>query len=491
MRRSSKHIILLLSASLLASCGGGNPEVSSILSSSAATTSSEGTSSVASVESSEATTEEVVSYSRSNPLIITEVDENSKAIELSGPFSILDDKGDPAVINYNENGAAASGLPNVYDNMYEAIRIAGTNSTSKKICQVQDANFVQIFKRGKKSDVYVFDGHDYVGATTETKSKKYILSHPESYAINGQATDYYYLGRDDMTENLTVSERQLETFAGAYNYMYSKGGDGAINGFSYATCDVHLSETVYRPTQDGHGWNAYIFVNLARGLNADLGLIGIYNAGSKRCDWKMVRNCSSTYHPAGTSGIERDARFYVYQDKTVTYSTHFNPETQECSGFDDLHFEAFAMDNGWTLNITNMRTGVVQSFTDTHTSDDNTGKAYGRALIAASYCPVTSAVWNWDCGAKLENVVFDNILLTRTLDDPAKANDIEAYRDASLERISFFPDEDVYKEGYSQGAFCSSHEFGTHEDAGTYESGVAYEKDQKYISYSVDYNSNI
>ena len=491
MRKDSKHIILLLSASLLCACGGNQPQEASSIASSASSSDAASSEVSSSEISSETPTSEVISYSRANPRVIDEVTENSPTVELVAPFSILDEAGEPAVINYNENGAAASGIPNVYDNMFEAIRVAGTNSTSQKICQVQDANFTQIFKRGKKSSVYVFDGHDYVGNCTETKSKKYINGHPQSYAINGQATDYYYLGRDDMSENLSVTERTLETNAGAYNYMFSKGGDGSVNGFSYATCDVHLSETIYRPTQDGHGWNAYIFVNLARGLNADLGLIGIFNKGLKRCEWKMVRNCSSTYHSTGTSGVERDARFYVYQDKMVTYSTIFNEETQECSGFDDLHFEAFAMDNGWTLNITNLRTKMVQSFTDTHSSDDNTGKAYGRALIAASYCPVTGNVWNWDCGAKLTNVVFDNIELTRTLDDVSKANDIEAYRDTSLERVPLYPDEDAYKEGYSQGAFCSSHLFGSHEEDGSYASGIAFEKGQKYISYSVDYNSGI
>lgn len=496
MKSFGKIPFVLVSIAFLSACGGNAS--SSTLSSSPVDSSSSVESSLESLLSSETTTEEEIVYSRQNPLVITDVEEDSESIALEAPFTILDDQGELVELTMDENGNRASDIANEYDNMYEAIRIAGKNSTSKKICQVQDKNFTQIFKRGKKSEVFVFNEHNYVGQTSQTKAKKYGRLHPFSYVIDGQATDYYYLGRDDMTENLNVTESLLETFAGAYNYMFSKGGDGSVNGFRYATVDVHLSECIYRPTQDGHDWNAYIFVNLARGLNADLGLIGVFNKFYQRCDWKMVRNCSSTYHSAGTSGVEKDARFYVYQDKIVTSSTYCDPVTSECSGFDDLHFEAFARDDGWTLNITNLRTNVTQSFTDAHVQTDgsplkdNQGLASsGRALIAASYCPVTANVWNWDCGAKLENVIFDNIYLTRGLADPTLANEIESYRDEDLERFELFPDTESYHEGYSQGAFCSSHEFGVHEEAGEYSSGVSYGAGQKYISYTVDYNSGI
>ena len=207
----------------------------------------------------------------------------------------------------------------------------------------------------------------------------------------------------------------------------------------------------------------------------------------------MVRNCNSAEHTTGTSGVEKDARFYVYADKEVTRSTKYDPATGECSGFDDLYFEAFMRTDGWTLNITNLRTNQVFTFEDNHTHADgskileNTNPVYGRALLAASYCPVTANVWNWDCGAKLTNVLFEDVLLTRKLPGE-KADDINAYRAEGVERIEFYPDSDIYSSGYAQGDFRASYEYGKHETSGYYASGAPYTAGNKYIIYNVDYN---
>lgn len=435
-----------------------------------------------------------VEYTRNNPKVVEYDEDNPTApIVLAAPYTILDANGDEVKLTKNQDGAASKDVPSVYDNMYQAIRVAGANATGSKPLQVQDANYVQFFKRVKKSQTYIFNKHDYVGTALEGPAKRYCLENEDSYAINGLGSDYYYLSRDDYQQDQVTNEETLETFSGAYNYMFSNSGDGTNTGFSYATATVRLSETVYAPPTDGGQWNAYIFINLAGGILSDLGLIGSFNPSSKQCYWRMVRNCSSTEHPAGTNGIENEARFYVYHDKTVTTSTKYDATTGECSGFDDLQFECFMRSDGWTVNITNLRTNTVYNFEDNHTHADgsklieNDNPMYGRALLAASYCPVTAPVWNWDCGAKLTGVLFENVLLTRRFTDSRK-DDIEAYRASDVAREEFYPDSECFSYGYSQGNFRASYEYGTHETGGYYKSGLPYNAGSKYIIYNVDYN---
>lgn len=490
VKKITHFIVGVLAISLMVGCGPASP-------------SSEDSEPISSEEisSEEVSSEEVSSEESSefiptaeNPLVITGANENSEKIELTGPFTIYTEQGGVPELTKLENGNLSDEIPVTYENMYKAIRVAGVNSSTKNKLQVQDANHTQIFIRSSKSAAFIFNGKDYVGQGTSKTAKEYCLSHDYGYAVNGTGSDYHYMSRDDMKEGQQTTENVLETASGAYNYMFSKGGDGSVNGFSYATCDVLLSEATYIPSDDGGQWNAYIFINLGQGITCDLGLIGSFNPGAKNCYWKMVRNCGSQMHTAGTSTVDHDAKFFVYHDKVVTTSKYYDPDTRACSGFDDLHFEAFAFANGWTLNITNLTTGIVYSFTDTHYDDsnnplnDNDSDVYGRALIAASYCPVTANVWNWDCGAALDNVVFTNIELTRRIDDDETKNDIEAYRVQTLERFPLYPDEDTFRDGYSQGDFVASHEFSTFRQNKTLDSGFEIFKDQKFITYNVNYN---
>ena len=435
-----------------------------------------------------------IEYGPKNPRVVEFDIENPNKVSLEAPFTILTSEGEAPELSLNENGAKGKDIPDVYDNLYSAIRVAGFNSTSKKALQVQDSNYTQVFIRSKKSVNFLFEiALDLnLSGFGQTPAKKYCASHPESYAIDGQASDYFYLGRRDMLEGQTVNETVLETNAGAYNYMFSKGGSGGTDyGFRYVTADVHLSETTYRVADDGGTWNAYIFINIAENILSDLGMIGTMRGD--KCVWMLCRNCSSSTHPAGTSSVERDSKFYVYQTEYVTASTKYDRDTRTYSGFDDLHFEAFCMDNGWTLNITNLTTKKVYSFTDTHEKDgqpfpENKSPNNGRALIAASYCPVTGTVWNWDSGAALNNVIFDNIEMKKAIvNDGAVDNNIEHYREAH-ETFALYPGEAYYRDGYSQGGYAASHIFGTHEDNGTYKSGERYVKGSKYLSFSVDYS---
>lgn len=421
-----------------------------------------------------------------NPLVINEIKENSETIKLSAPFTIYTEDGEtPTGLKYQNKPVES----NSFTDLYKAIRIAGENSTAKNKLQVQDANFTRVFIRQKASTWHVFDGHDYVGFDVQNDAKAYVVKHPKSYAISGDGSGYKYLGRSDYSENMDLYEPSLELNAGAYNYMFSVNGVGKgeggtnLNGFSYATANVRLSEMTYKPTKDGDGWNAYIFINLAANNHSDLGLIG--NVIGNKLKWRMVRNCGSKVH--GSAG------FSVYHDKVVTESTKYDPATNTYSGCDDLRFEAIGLTNGWILNITNLRTKEVHSFEDLHYDENGNpvvenpvDKAcYHRALIASSYCPVVGNVWNWDCGASLNNVVWDNIQLTRYIDD-----NVESYRKDDVERYEFFPDSELLRDGYSQGAFTASHEFGVRESDGTYKSGETYKKGDKFLSQSVNYTNS-
>ena len=274
------------------------------------------------------------------------------------------------------------------------------------------------------------------------------------------------------------------------NYMFSKNGVGAgesgqnLNGFSYVTATVRMSEMRYRPASDGDGWNAYIFINLRAGIISDLGLIGNLMSDNT-VQWRLVRNCTSTSH--GTAG------FLTFPEKgIVDQSTKYDAETGEYYGFDDLYFEACGLSNGWLLNITNLRTGQTYSLDERHYQSDgvtplveNPDSIYYQALIASSYCPVVGNVWNWDCGAATTNVLWENITMQRYVDD-----NIETYRNAddSL-KYKFTPDSDYLRDGYSQGAFAASHEFGVYEEDGVYASGATYKKGDTYLSQSVSYTN--
>lgn len=422
-----------------------------------------------------------------NPLVVDEITADSEGIKLVAPFTIYtEDGGTPEELEYNTETFDS----NVFENMYEAIRVAGANSTNANKLQVQDANHTQIFIRQKASNRFVFDGHDYVGTDSQTACKEYIDSHPDAYGIYGQGSGYAYLGREDYVDEMELSETQLELNAGAYNYMFSKSGVGAgesgqnLNGFSYVTATVRMSEMRYRPASDGDGWNAYIFINLRAGIISDLGLIGNLMSDNT-VQWRLVRNCTSTSH--GTAG------FLTFPEKgIVNQSTKYDAETGEYYGFDDLYFEVCGLSNGWLLNITNLRTGQTYSLDERHYQSDgvtplveNPDSIYYQALIASSYCPVVGNVWNWDCGAATTNVLWENITMKRYVDD-----NIETYRNAddSL-KYKFTPDSDYLRDGYSQGAFAASHEFGVYEEDGVYASGATYKKGDTYLSQSVSYTN--
>lgn len=472
MKKSILKTFSLLATSLLiVSCGGVSSETPT-------------TENPTSISTSEQTSE-VDKYTRSNPEVLVGLENKPRA--LVAPFVILNEDGSELV---------KEGVTTSFDNWYQAIRIAGQYTKSSQKLQVQDSNCLQIFIQQKASIYFVFTGEKYIGYSDKVSSEAYCKTDVYSYAIAGSGSGFKYLGRRNYEGSNEFTEVELETFSGGYNYMFSKTGVGLTemkNGYSYVTCNVRLSEATYKLTTDGTGWNAYIFINLKANLNSDLGLIGSYNSNLKQIDWKMVRNCSSKQHTSGTSTNEKDAKFYVYHDKIVTSMKTYNEETKEFSGADDLKFEAIGLSDGWILNITNLRTNVVNSFEDRHTENvdgadvqlaENKGsEVYFRALLAVSFCPVVANVWNARCGAALRNVVYDEVLISRYIDD-----NVDSYRAKDVARYEFYPEEDVFDHGYSQCGDCSNYFYGKHKKDGQYKSGSDYQTNDKYISFSSYYD---
>lgn len=428
-----------------------------------------------------------------NPLVIDGIETSQEGVELVAPFYIYEEDGStPSDLTY-ENISVDS---NEFDNLYMAIRVAGLNSSTKRKLQVQDSKYTQVFIRQKASKWFVFNGHDYVGTDLQGNAKKYVEAHEDSYAISGDGTQYKRLGRSDYSEDMDLQDVSLEYNAGAYNYMFSKTGVGLgsngsnTNGFAYAKANVRLSEMTYRASQDGTVWNAYIFFNIASNNHADLGLIGTLNGNT--LSWRLFRNCGSSYHGSGGFTVTQPLGTHVTSTTSYNLVSYNGTQVKEYYGCDDLEFEAVGYTYGWILNVNNLRTNEVFTLSDLHINSDGTkvidnpteSSCYYRVLVASSYCPVVGQVWNWDCGASTHNVIWDNIKIARYIDD-----DIESYRKDDVEFFDFYPDSELLRDGYSQGAFASSFEFNTHSEDGTYKSGLSYKKGDKYLSQSVDYTN--
>ena len=390
---------------------------------------------------------------------------------------------------YNADGTVLTGsglsVSNPNTSMYNAIRLAGEKSTSKNKMYVLDANGLLIFQRQTKSDCWCYDGTNFVGVKTQKEAEAWAAGRQKSYVVDGQGKAYVTMGIN-YYENSDLSKMNpdsLEMFSGGYNYLFSDSGilasdQWAEPGFGYMEVYVRLSEAKYMPTEDGTGWNAYIFINGSGGYTSDLGLIG--NLSGDKVNWRLVRNCSHDDHKS-----KGDSFMVLNSGVNVTQMSWSEEEGCYTNG-DDLFFQCWQTVDGWILKITNLTTGVVYTINEIHEGmfvndegsafKDNSG--YFRFLLAASYCPVVSNVWNARCGAYLRNVVFDHIKI-------ARFNESNVYTEDELQ--DFYPGVNMAY-GYSQGTDCSSMIYATREADGVYKSGQTYAKGDQYLSFSCYYD---
>lgn len=384
-------------------------------------------------------------------------------------------EGTPTVapyVVYNEDGTEVA----TFDNMFEAIRSAGANSTSSNKMYVKDGNDLQIFQRQSNSNYWCYDGLNFVGSKPSAQALEWGKNKERCYIVNGRGTGYTMVGTKYYENTDTSQEIPLELTSGAYNYMYTKSGEMAGGqwvqpGYGYMECYVRLSEATYVATKDSGQWNAYIFINGAGGMSCDLGLIGVVREEGV-LTWALVRNCQHPDHNALGNN------FLVLGWDPVTTMT-LDPETGVYTGGDDLFFQCWQTVDGWKLNITNLSNNKVFTIDEYHQSMFKNSTQYFRFLLAASYCPVELNVWNARSGASLRNVVYDGIKVARYEAD--NEYDPSSYED-------FYPGSENMLYGFSQGADCASMIYEAHETDGTYKSGNAYTAGEKFLSFSCYYD---
>ena len=405
-------------------------------------------------------------------------DENGNYIyegkETVGPFMV-----------YNEDGTEVL----EYEFMFDAIRHAGAYANSKNKMYVLDANKLLVFQRQSKTNCWCYDGTNFVGSMAKNDAVKWSANKPKSYVVDGQGIGYVALGAlyyegSDMSQDIP-----LELYTGAYNYLFSKGGEMAggewvTPGYGYMECYVRLSQATYTVTKDDINWNAYIFINGSGGTHSDLGLIGVVRDG--KLVWALVRNCSHTSHTQQNPG------FMVTSWDPVTTMEYDSEKGYYCGG-DDLFFQCWQGVNGWILKITNLTTGKVHTLNENHPNMFANSTQYFRFLLAASYVPAldtdipgypllkTSAIWNPRCGASLRNIVFDGVNI-------ARYNSDEEYDESMFEE--FYPGTSNMIYGFTQGADCSSMVMGTYETDGnnSYMTGENYKAGDKFVSFSSYYD---
>lgn len=359
-----------------------------------------------------------------------------------------------------------------FDNPYYAIAAASEAGLSTNKTYVTDSNGLKIFARTRKTTIYCFDGPSFLGTKDYDEAIEWASGKSRSWLVNGLGNGYSYLGRDEMKGTQEVSAVQLELASGAYNYLFSNQGTlDQEAGYAYGKCIVRLSEAKYKPSADGNGWNAYVFINVAGGgASNDMGLIGNLDKTDGTVHWRPCKNCT---YAAGHNGDS----FMTYPSDVMTTST-LDSSTGEYVGADDISIEAWADPDGFEFNLKNLKTGKTFHHREDH-AGVNKNEAYYRVLLASSYCPVVAPIWNGSCGAELSNVVFDNVKI-------AKYKAGNAYAEADEE--DFYPGESNVAYGYSQGAYWATHESGTRKENGTYASGATYAKDDKYVTFSVNYD---
>lgn len=377
---------------------------------------------------------------------------------------------------YNQDGSREK----EFDNMFLAIQYAGQKSLSSNKMYVLDSNDLKIFQRQAKNQCFMFDGEYYVGIASESDAKEWGLKKSRSYVYNGWGQGYVQLGRIMFEGSATNVDIPFEIFSGAYNYMYSKSGELVADewvkqGFGYFETTVRLSEAHYMPSQDGEGWNAYVFINVAGKHNCDLGVIG--NLFGDEVRWRLCRNCS---HPDHQQGIGGPGFNVINPNETVT-TMKYNEETKDYTGADDLKFQVLATKDTYKITITNLTTNKEFVINEEHIGSNNDSTQYLRFLLAASYCPVVGNAWNARSGAYLKDVIFEDSHI-------ARYNDENNYPESTFEE--FYPGADSFHYGFTQGADCASALFGIYDKDGTYANGATYKKGMRWINFSSFYDGS-
>lgn len=354
-------------------------------------------------------------------------------------------------------------------------------------------------KRGKRTDRYTVKNgktlifqfasnkyYKFLGSTpagtidctdmdkAQAEADAWAAQHTDGFVINDTGNKYVALGRIDMDNSKPITFG-LEYESGSYVYMYTRRNDadygdayGKFEGISYIECEIDMTQMVFKyPEVQGNdavesGWNAYIFTNFFTTSPwgcSDIGLIS--STGSTLGVWAPIFNLQ------GKGMLNSSSPDVITNDRNAAVTTmRYEEETDTWYGTDRLIFRSFVTREYYCMQFDNLTTGRTYTYKVKCVDDaleKKADKAFG--LIAASYCPVTTAtdMWNARSGAVFKGLKFRNIKAARFIESATVADDY-----ASAEKLDFSPSNpSLYGYGFAQGSDCANYEFGT-DDKGSY-----------------------
>ena len=322
------------------------------------------------------------------------------------------------------------------DSIWNAIVQARNKSKSSNKCYVtRNADGVEVYKYSTKN-YYCYRGDEYVETkTSESTALTWGKKYANSYVLNGQATEFIYIGKkvESKYGYDKDSVAGTENFSGPYGFLYSKAANNCKNsiGYTFIQFEVSLSEARLKYSTDNINekcWNAYVFANFCLSnpwVTVDLGIMclggekdGEWTPGS----WVPCINYKSTnysnismFNPCKKGGSVTDMKY--------------NPETGYYEDGDDLLITAYIWQSGsksyFVLNIKNLNPNSACENLDEESPlygtkewealfeipEANIRPSTSKLLLAASNCPVQRSgnFWNPDNGNAFENVVFRNM----------------------------------------------------------------------------------
>ena len=362
---------------------------------------------------------DVIEIGKYTVTAIIKDEKGRKLNELSTTLEILEEA--LLYTAYNQNGIEITSSNSIWNTIVNA-RDLGKSSNRTFVIRNSDGEKVYYYDN---KVYFCYLSEEFVGIyTSELKAINWAKSYPNSYVMNGKATEFVYVGKTiESAYNLDKDEVYgTENFSGSYGYLYGKAGND-ISGGAYTYCQfkVELSKAKFKYFDDEcneTGWNAYVFCNMTMynpWISCDMGIACIESGEPGGFmpifNYHSANYNKGMYNPGPTAGI-------VSQMK-------YNEETGYWENGDDLLITCWIWENYYCMNIKNLNPNSECY------NKDKTSPLYGtreweflcdipepgfnpsssKLLLAASYCPVTNSggFWNPRSGSAFENVIFRNM----------------------------------------------------------------------------------
>ena len=309
-----------------------------------------------------------------------------------------------------------------YDSIWTAIVAARNKLRGSYVLRNSDE--VQVFKCLGVNDSqtsYCFLGDEYVKTcSTKAEAHNWADDYPNSYVLNGQATEFTYVGKRIYTDKGYNKDDVvgIENMSASYGFIYPTTGHTLIE------FTVKLSEAKFKYISDNcneDNWMGYVFVNFQTWnpwCSIDLGIMCITDDG----EWTPFFNVAGsmnnpTFNPNAVNGMINPASPSVPQ---VTKMTK-NQSTGYYENGDDIHFVVYLYvgkpNSCYVIEMTNLRTNQVYHYEYINNALTTSNASTARITLAASYCPDNKygSFWNPRSGTAFENVKFENIKVAYNL----------------------------------------------------------------------------